>query len=209
MQELELQIVDWLSRYGYGAALPAVLSDPAGIPWAWVFLMLLAKGAGKSVTVMLFLGFGALWAWDLGLYFVGAKWGTNLLEWLSRTRPTWKKTLDGACDTIQKRGALAVIIGRYLPFVGRWVGLGAGISRVPVVSFLCYSAIGAALSAFGFGIPAHLLGRQIVGHPLLMPLALGCCLVGMLGGLVALGWSAWKKKRVAEDIQNAPASGEI
>ncbi len=208
MQQLELQILDWLSRFGYGAAVPAVLSDPAGIPWAWIFLMLLAKQAGKNVVVMLLIGFSALWAWDIALYFVGEKWGTKLLAWLARVRPAWKQTLDKACDVTQKRGALTVVIGRYLPLVGRWVGLGAGMARVPRGAFVVYSAIGSALSALGFGIAAHLLGRQIVGHPLLMPLALGCCVVGILGGGVAVLWSAWKN-RALKNEENPPATREI
>ncbi len=194
MHSLEPQILDWLNSYGYGAALPAVLSDPAGIPWAWVFLMLLAQKAGKNVTVMLFLGFGTLWTCDLLLYLIGARWGTKLIALLAEKRPSWKEVLDKAGAQMQKRGAFAVIIGRYLPLVGRWVGLGAGMAHVPPGRFALYSAIGAALSAFGFGIPAHLLGRQIVDNPLLMPLALGCCVVGMFGGLLVMAIHAWRSK---------------
>ena len=194
MNSLEPQILEWLARYGYGAALPAVLSDPAGIPWAWVFLMLLAQEAGKNVALMLFIGFGSLWACDLGLYFIGAKWGTRLVAWLETKRPQWKDTLDKARSQMQQRGALAIIIGRYLPLAGRWMGLAAGVAHVPPSQFLPSSAIGAALCAFGFGIPAHLLGRQIVGHPLLMPVAIGICAAGMLGGVLFMAISAWRSK---------------
>ncbi|RYG53153.1 hypothetical protein EON80_33015 [bacterium] len=72
--------------------------------------------------------------------------------------------------------------------------LAAGMANVPAGKFLVYSGIGAAISAFGFGIPASLLGRQIVGNPLLMPLAMGCCIVGMLGGVLFMGWTAWRSK---------------
>ncbi|RYX85467.1 hypothetical protein EON83_05740 [bacterium] len=194
MQSLEPQIVEWLARFGYGAAVPAVLSDPAGIPWAWIFLMLLAEEAGKNIVVMLWLGFASLWGCDLVLYFIGAKWGTKLVSWLERKRPTWKDTLDTSRSHMQKNGAIAVIMGRYLPFVGRWVGLGAGMAHIPAGKFTFYSAIGAALSAFGFGIPAHLLGHEIVGHPLLMPLAIVCCAIGMFGGLIVMALSAWRSK---------------
>ncbi|BCM90116.1 hypothetical protein IAD21_01967 [Abditibacteriota bacterium] len=194
MQSLEPQLLDWLARYGYGAALPAVLSDPAGIPWAWIFLMLLAQEAGKNVTIMLLLGFGTLWTCDLVLYFIGYRWGTKLVAWLERKHPHWKETLDKARSQMQKRGALAVIIGRYLPLMGRWVGLGAGMAQVPPGKFVVYSGVGASLSAFGFGIPAHLLGREIVGNPLLMPLALGGCVVGMFGGVLFMAFSAWRSK---------------
>ena len=119
MQGLEPQILDWLSRFGYGAALPAVLSDPAGIPWAWVFLMLLAQEAGKNVVVMLLLGFTTLWGCDLLLYFVGARWGTKLLVWLEGHRPAWKNTLDNARDQLQKRAALALSIGGHVRLGGR------------------------------------------------------------------------------------------
>ena len=194
VNSLEPQILGWLAHYGYGAAIPAVLSDPAGIPWAWVFLMLLAQEAGKNVALMLVIGFTSLWACDLALYFIGARWGTRLVAWLETKRPNWKQTLDNARSQMQQRGALAIIVGRYLPLMGRWMGLAAGVAHVPPSQFLPSSAIGAALCAFGFGIPAHLLGRQIVGNPLLMPIALAVCVAGMLGGALFLAINAWRSK---------------
>ncbi len=38
--------IQWTEDYGYHAVVPALLIDPAGVPWAWIFLMLLAAEAG-------------------------------------------------------------------------------------------------------------------------------------------------------------------
>ena len=194
MQAMEAHIVDWLARYGYGAGALAVLSDATGIPWAWVFVMLLAGQAGKSVIGMLLVGFSTLFAWDVVLYFVGWKWGTRLLEWLQTRKPKWRQTLETARCEVGKRGALAVIVGRYLPFIGRWVGMGAGMARVPPLRFALYSLLGCALSAFGFGIPAHLLGRQLIDNPLVKQWMLIACAFGILSGVLVLVWNAVRSR---------------
>lgn len=191
---MEDTIADWIQRYGYGAVFPAVLTDPAGIPWAWIFLMLWAHEAQRNPTILLLIGFCTLWACDLALYGIGATWGTKLLDWLQKRRPAWKDTLESARDQLHKRGALTVIVGRYLPLLGRWIGLGAGIAHVPFPAFLLYSAIGAAISAFGFGVPAYLLGRRLVDNPVFFQIAIGVCVVGMLAGLVACLWTARRSK---------------
>jgi membrane-associated protein len=199
MQQMEAHIVDWLARYGYGAGALAVLSDATGIPWAWVFVMLLAQQAGKSVIGMLLVGFFTLFAWDVALYFVGWKWGTRLLDWLQTRKPKWEQTLETARTQVGKRGALAVIVGRYLPFIGRWVGMGAGMAGVPPLPFALYSLLGCAISAFGFGIPAHFLGRQFVDNPLVKQGMLIACSVGVLSGVLVLVWNAVRSRLKARE----------
>jgi hypothetical protein len=29
--------LEWTNSYGYGAVVPALLLDPGGVPWPWIF----------------------------------------------------------------------------------------------------------------------------------------------------------------------------
>ncbi len=39
----------WVAQYGFHAVVPTLLADPAGVPWAWIFLILFAGAAGLNV----------------------------------------------------------------------------------------------------------------------------------------------------------------
>ncbi|MBW3637189.1 MAG: VTT domain-containing protein [Armatimonadetes bacterium] len=195
MSALESSLNQWIAQYGYHAVPFAVLSDPAGVPWAWIFLMLLAEEAGKNVPLMLFYGFGVLMAFDHLLYWIGALGGSRLVNRVCANRPKWAQNFEAARDTIHRHGALSIIFGRYLPFVGRWMGLGAGLAKLNYAKFSIYDAIGSGLSAFGFGLVAHFVGRKTIEHPqfynVVVILMVGLTLAGVAG--IAISW--WRGRK--------------
>jgi membrane-associated protein len=195
MHEFESTINQWIAHYGYHAVPFALLTDPAGIPWAWIFLMLLAEEAGKSIAVMLFYGFFVLMAADHALYWVGAWGGPKLVDRLCAKRPKWAENFTASQENIRKHGALAVIFGRYLPLVGRWMGLGAGLAGMNYARFSLFDAIGCALSAFGFGLMAHLVGRKTITHPYFYPVLVGVMVGATLFTLLGIGISWWKSRQ--------------
>jgi membrane protein DedA with SNARE-associated domain len=196
MQETELLIREFLKNYGYHAVPFALLYDPAGIPWAWIFLMVLAEEAGKNIPFMLIYGFAVLMFFDHILYWIGLLGGRRFVRYVGKKRPDWKPTLKATRKNVRDRGALAVIFGRYLPFIGRWMGVGAGMSGMNYLRFSIYDAIGAALSAFGFGLVAHFVGRQFINWPYFTEILAGLFVGGLLLGIggAAMGWYRKRKK---------------
>ncbi len=195
MPELEKSIETLVAQYGYHAVPFALLTDPAGIPWAWIFLLLLAEEAGKNVALMLFYGFAVLMAFDHILYWAGALGGQKLVRKICAKKPDFAPIFDGARDNIHKRGALAVIFGRYLPLVGRWMGLGAGLSAMNYAKFSLYDAFGAAISAFGFGLLAHFVGRKTIEHPNFYPIVVGAMVAVTVLSVIGIGIGWWKNRR--------------
>jgi membrane-associated protein len=195
MPALERSLNEWIAQYGYHAVPFALLSDPAGIPWAWIFLMLLAEEAHKNVTLMLFYGFGVLMAADHVLYWVGAYGGQKLVNRVCASRPKWAENFSTSRQNIKKHGAMAVVFGRYLPLVGRWMGLGAGLAGMNYAKFSLYDAIGAALSAFGFGLVAHFVGRKTIEHPYFYPILVGVVVVATVFTVLGCVISWWKARQ--------------
>ncbi|PQV65242.1 membrane protein DedA, SNARE-associated domain [Abditibacterium utsteinense] len=198
MPELEKNIQLLVAQYGYHAVPFALLTDPAGIPWAWVFLLLLAEEAGKNIALMLVYGFAVLMAFDHILYWVGALGGQKLVRKICAKKPDWAPLFEATRENIHKRGALAVIFGRYLPLVGRWMGIGAGLSAMNYAKFSLYDAIGAAISAFGFGLVAHFVGRKTIENPNFYPIVLSAMVFVTVVSVAGVGISWWKSRQNRE-----------
>lgn len=195
MPKFEQEIQTLVAQYGYHAVPFALLTDPAGIPWAWIFLLLLAEEGKKNVPLMLVYGFAVLMAFDHILYWLGALGGQKLVRKICAKKPDWAPMFDGARENIHKRGALAVIFGRYLPLVGRWMGLGAGLAAMNYAKFSLYDALGAAISAFGFGLVAHFVGRKTIEHPNFYPIVVGAMVLVTVFSVAGVGIAWWRKRR--------------
>lgn len=155
----------WVAHYGFHAVVPTLLIDPAGVPWAWVFLILFAGAAGLNVWAMMLYGFLVLSAFDYLLYWAALKGGRPLVDKIGGRFPKLAASLEKAECAMRGRGVWSITFGRYLPIVGRWVGAGAGLANVPFLRFAIFDAIGVALTVFGFGLPTHLVGAQIMDKP--------------------------------------------
>lgn len=183
-----------LGQYGYHAVPFLLLADPAGVPWGWIFLLLLAGEAGKNIPILLFYGLFVLIAFDHALYWLGLLGGRKLVRWVGRKKPSWKAPLRAARRNVRDRGTLAVIFGRYLPFIGRYVGLGAGLSGMNYVRFAVYDLAGAGLTVFGFGVGSHLIGKQAIKNPIYFQIAVIVAFLGLLSGIVSVLWH-WVQRR--------------
>src|SRR5690349_19136080 len=125
LQILWNQILDWTHSYGYHAVVPTLIADPAGVPWAWIFLLLIAEEARLNVFFMLAYGFGVLTACDHLLYALGAFGGRPLINRLGKRWPKIAHSMQSAEEAMRGRELWAIALGRYVPVIGRWVGVGA------------------------------------------------------------------------------------
>jgi membrane protein DedA with SNARE-associated domain len=188
------QALQWTNRYGYHAVVPALLLDPGGVPWPWIFLMLLAHEAGKSVPLLLAYGFALMSVLDHALYFVGVRTRGRARRAFENRWPSIAGMMASAENAIRKRGFWAVAIGRFVPVVGRWVGVGAGMADVPWKQFAFFDAIGVAISVLGFGLAAHFVGRKTIDAPWFHEALGATFLIGVALSIVALVFAVWKSK---------------
>ena len=189
------QAVEWIGAYGYGAVIPALLLDPGGIPWPWVFLMLLAEEARLSVPLMIVLGFGVLSVFDHALYLVG-RFGAPLLRRIETRWPQTADILRKSEDTVRRNGFWSITVGRFLPFLGRWVGLGSGLAKTPWMHFAFFNSLGVLITVAGFGVAANVVGQKTIDAPWFHH-ALFVAFVGgtvfTLGGAAIAAWRARRK----------------
>jgi membrane protein DedA with SNARE-associated domain len=201
--------LDWTNRYGYGAVVPALLLDPGGVPWPWVVLMLLAGKAGLNVPLLMMWGFVLLSAVDHALYWVAAIGRRPLMNKVKRRFPGFAECLEKAETEVRRRGILAITLGRFLPIVGRWVGVGAGLADVPWVTFAVLNAAGVGLTVVGFGLAAHLIGRKTIDSPWFQEMVGGAFIVGTVCTLAFIAWNLYRARCAKALVADATSTQPV
>jgi hypothetical protein len=143
LQAAREQATGWVQAYGYHAVAPALLVDPAGVPWAWVFLMLLAAKRARACRICSSTA-SSCCAPRPRAVLAGPRRAVHHFARLSNASPSSKVAFAGAEKSVRENAPAAIVLGRYLPFVGRWVGVGAGLARVPYARFALWETGGAA-----------------------------------------------------------------
>jgi membrane protein DedA with SNARE-associated domain len=189
IQPVWLEVLGWTHQYGYNAVIPSLLLDPAGVPWAWIALLLIAEKARLNIPLILIYGFVVLLANDIILYFLGYWGGRPLMNWLGTRFPKFAGMLEKAERVSAGRGILAVTFGRFLPLIGRWVGAGAGLANISFMRFVIFDILGVAITVFGFGLLAHYAGKLLITQTW-FPAAVVCTFAaGIVGSIVAFVWN--------------------
>ena len=188
------QAVYWLQTWGDWAVVPALLLDPGGVPWPWIFVMLLAEQAGKNIALLFVMGIGVLAAFDHAMYWLGALGGRPLLRKARGRFPAMCESIEKSETWMRERGGWTIVLGRFLPIIGRWVGLVSGLTHVPYARFTLLQLIGASITVVGFGALAHFVGEKTFHEPWFPAALFWTFVVGTAFTALGMIW-AWLQKR--------------
>src|SRR5579863_3593807 len=155
MSALLPNLIDWLQQYGYPALWLFVFIAAVGIPLP-TSLVLLASGAFAALGDfnILVLGLIAVTASTCGDnvgYFIGRRWGSQVLFWLQRPhrrRLLSQHNLARAQAYFQQRGGWAIFLTRFLfSALGGMINLLAGAELYTYRRFLFADITGEAIGA--------------------------------------------------------------
>jgi membrane protein DedA with SNARE-associated domain len=195
----------FIATYGYAAVFVLMLLESACVPIPSELIMTfggaLAAGAVAgthlNLILVIILGVagnlaGSYIAWAVGLYAGQAAlrhWGHRV--WLR------EHDLDRANDWFERRGPIAVMIGRGLPVVRTFISLPAGFAGMRPLKFGVYTTIGcipwtAALAGAGYAVGRnwHSIANGFRGPT--------DVIAAILLVLVVLAVWRWGRKRRAE-----------
>ncbi|HWG00652.1 MAG TPA: DedA family protein [Trebonia sp.] len=157
-----------ISQYGYVAIFALMLIESACIPVPSEVIMLfggaLAAGAvagshpslaGIIVAGVLGNVAGSYIAWAVGKYAGQAavrRWGRRV--------GIREHEIDRAAAWFERRGTLAVLVGRVIPVVRTFISLPAGFAAMPAVRFGVYTTIGCIPWTAALGIAGYELGAN-------------------------------------------------
>lgn len=161
-------IIDFIEQYGYAAIAALMLLENVVPPIPSELIMPFAgfnaaRGNLHPVWVVLTGTAGSV-AGTLPWYWAGRKIGLQRLQawadrygrWLTVSRSDLLK----AHDWFTKKGEAAVALGRLVPALRSVISAPAGIVRMPLVRFVCWSTAGSLvwtslLALAGYVLEAH------------------------------------------------------
>jgi len=150
-----------LERYGYGAAVVAVMAEGVGIPLPGQTLLMassLEAAAGRMniVLVLLFAMAAASVGNSIG-YAIG-RWGGRAALARLKVNPLRQQHLE---ELFQRRGGLLILIARFVDGLRQLNGIVAGVLRMPWWIFTVYNVAGAILWTSVWSLGPYYLGRDI------------------------------------------------
>lgn len=129
-------------------------------------LALLAGGflAYRGVTeypLTLLVALVGVVAGDNSLFFLGRRFGSSLISYLTLGRPHSQRRIEKLKGFMQRHGHLAIFYARFLAGVRALVYLTAGSLDVEFSRFLFYDLLGAMISVPIVVTLGYIFGRQI------------------------------------------------
>ena len=140
-------VKDLIATYGYYAVAVGTLWDQSGLQG-----FVIAGGVLASVT-------GHLNPWLVALCGAAGSFGSDALmfsvgrwraSWLERFAKSPKNSMRLALlhDGMKRWGFVLLVLGRFMPWMGRFVPAAAGLRRYPMAPALVYAALGSVASGF-------------------------------------------------------------
>jgi membrane protein DedA with SNARE-associated domain len=150
-----------LERYGYGAAVLAVMVEGMGIPTpGQTLLMASALEAAQgwmNIVLLLFLVTTAATVGNSIGYAIG-RWGGRAVLNKLKVNAQRQQHLE---DLFTGRGGIVILLARFLDGLRQLNGIVAGVMGMPWWTFTAYNVAGALLWTFAWGLGTYYLGRDI------------------------------------------------
>jgi membrane protein DedA with SNARE-associated domain len=201
-----------VSTYGYAAIFLLMLLESACVPIPSEVTMLVGgalttrefAGAGNELNLVgvAVAGIAGNLAGSLLAYWAGAAGGRPLVDRFGRYLLIRPHEVDRAHAWFERRGQMAVFVGRLLPVVRTFISLPAGVARMSPSRFTLYTLLGCVPWVFGLAMVGAALGSQWDrADTLIQPVGwvIAIVLAGGLAVWVARRWTTVRAEYAALD----------
>jgi len=159
---MSLETIEELIRdYGYWVVFFGTYFDHYGVPLFLVLGSIAAADHLMNVYVVLACGFAGGWIADLFLYFLGYKTGLEYWMQFALVRKL-AGPIESTRRLFQSRPAVAVILGRFLFVISKFIPPFAGMIRYPAPNYILYSLIGNILFSAIYTAAGFLVGGLVL-----------------------------------------------
>jgi membrane protein DedA with SNARE-associated domain len=156
---------DLVSRYGFLLVGIFLFVEAIGVPipgeTALVTAAALAGRGAMSITGVIISAIAGTISGGATAYWFGLRGGAALIARYGRALRIDEAKLQKAHGFFQLHGAKTVVLGRFVAFFRSYIGLFAGISRMPAARFLLYNAIGGVVWTLSFSTLGYVFGRNL------------------------------------------------
>jgi len=168
---VEHLIISEVGKYGYLAIFILMILESACIPIPSEAIMLFGGALSAGITIasvsthlnvfyVALLGTLGNLVGALIAYWVGLTGGRALVEKWGKYILLRHRDLDKAEVFFNKRGELAVLIGRVLPVIRTFISFPAGIAEMPKWKFIIFTFIGSIIWTFALAYSGKALAAN-------------------------------------------------
>jgi membrane protein DedA with SNARE-associated domain len=204
---------DLLNHSPYAGFFILLVLGGIGFPIPEDFILILcgsfiATQVVEPVPALLIVWVGMLIT-DLGLYYVGRKYGAKIVSHRRFQRVISPERLKVVEEKVERWGMLFILVGRHLVVLRAQVFLASGVLKMPFVKFVVADGI-AAIITMGVMVGAGYAGGYYlsrVEHDVKIIKYVGAVVAGLLiVGLLTFFWLRSRRKRGAEGRPKPPAA---
>ncbi len=157
-------IQPYLHQYGYLAVFAAIFLEDFGVPMPGETMLiaasLFASQGDMNIYLLDFVAWSAAVLGDNTGYAIGRFGGRRLVLAVGKYVFLTHKRLDYAEGFFRRRGAIVVIVARFIEILRQLNGIIAGTVEMHWLKFLAYNSIGAALWVGLWSTLFYVLGQQ-------------------------------------------------
>lgn len=163
-------ITHWIETLGYWGIFGLMVLEHLFPPIPSEIVMPLAgltstKSAGVSLPIVILAGSIGSIVGTLAWYVLGrAVSHGQIIRWVERYGrwvTLYPEDVERAIAFFQQgKGGWVVCVGRLVPGVRTYISIPAGLSHMPLISYLCYSAVGTVVWTAALAIAGAVLGSQ-------------------------------------------------
>jgi len=187
-----------LADHLYAAVLLVAAIDSTGVPFPGRLLLVIAGAraatAGQATVAVLFAAAGAL-AGDHLLFVLGWLGGKRIQGLYCRWTVGSGRCRDRARRYVERYGAAAIVLGRFVATVRLLVALLAGAGAIPYPRFLAFDLLGAVLWSGMLVLLGYFVGRRSVAWMESYSTAELVLVVAAVGTLAITGYRWWRRSR--------------
>ncbi len=164
MEHVLQQLKPYLDQYGYLTVLVAIFLEDFGVPMPGETLLiagaLLATQGQFNIYILMVVAWSAAVLGDNVGYLIGRLGGRRLVLRFGKYVFITPNRLEYAEGFFRRRGAIVVIVARFIEVLRQLNGIIAGTANMPWGRFVLYNGIGAALWVGLWSTLFYQLGNQ-------------------------------------------------
>ncbi len=164
IREIAQTIVDLIFDWGYIGIFLLMAIESSFIPFPSEIVLIpagfLASKGDMSLGMIMSSALGGSMIGAFINYYLALLLGRRMLQRYGKYFFIKESALDKMDNYFEKHGAISTFIGRLIPGIRQLVSIPAGLSRMNLVVFSTYTALGAAVWALILVMLGYLIGEN-------------------------------------------------
>ncbi|WP_373035076.1 DedA family protein [Sulfurimonas sp.] len=164
LRELAQELVDLIFDWGYVGIFCLMAIESSFIPFPSEIVLIpagyLASRGDMSLGMIMFSGLGGSMVGAFINYYLALRLGRKILKKYGKYFFIKESALEKMDGFFEKHGHISTFTGRLIPGIRQLISIPAGLSRMNLVVFSTYTALGAGIWALILTLLGYFIGEN-------------------------------------------------